>query len=148
MAAFLDRLGRAAARRRWWVIGGWVVLVLAIGGVAKAADGKTQDTFRIPGTQSQQTADLLSQRFPSQSGDVATVVFEAPHGTVRDAANAAAIAQTQQRIGALPHVGGHVLGPATPAAGSAFVGAGGTIAYARVQYDQKAGTLPSDTFTR
>lgn len=98
MAAFLDRLGRAAARHRWWVIGAWVVLVLVVGGVAKAADGTTQDTFRIPGAQSQQAADLLSQRFPSQAGDVAFVVFHAPRATVRDPAAAAGITQTQRQL--------------------------------------------------
>ncbi|HEV2993433.1 MAG TPA: MMPL family transporter [Acidimicrobiia bacterium] len=148
MAAFLDRLGRAAARHRWWVIGAWVVLVVVVGGVAKAADGKTEDTFRIPGAQSQQAADLLAQRFPSQAGDVAFVVFDARHGTVHDAAAAAGIAQTQRQLASLPHVTGQVLGPATPEVGNAFVSADGTIAYARVQYDQKAGSLPADTFTR
>jgi len=37
MSAFLDRLGRAAARHRW-VIAAWVVLVLVVVGAAKAAE--------------------------------------------------------------------------------------------------------------
>jgi RND superfamily putative drug exporter len=148
VAAFLDRLGRGAARHRWWVIGAWILLVVVVGGAAHAANGKTQDTFRIPGAQSQQAADLLAQRFPSQSGDVALVVFQAPQGGVRAPAAAAALAQTQQALAALPDVAGQVVGPATPGVGRAFISSDGTIAYARVQYDRKAGSLPADTFTR
>ena len=148
MAVWLDRLGRAAARRHWWVIGAWVLLVVLVGGAARAADGKTQDTFTIPGAQSQQATDLLNERFPSQAGDVATVVFHTPRGTVRDPAAMAAIAQVQQQLGTLPHVTGQVVGPATPGFGATFVSHDGTIAYARVQYDHKAGDLPADTLTR
>ena len=41
-----------------------------------------------------------------------------------------------------------VVGPATPVVGSQFVGAGEKIGYTRVQFDEPATSLPSDTFTR
>jgi RND superfamily putative drug exporter len=148
MAAGLDRVGRAAARRRWWVIGAWLVLALAVGAVARVANGTTQDTYRIPGAQSQRATDLLAQRFPSYAGDIAMVAFEAPHGSVRTPAAATAIAAVQLRLAGLPHVTGHVVGPATPGAASAFISRDGTIAYTRVQYDHKAGDLPPDTYAR
>src|SRR6516165_12775867 len=71
VAARLDRVGRAAARRRWWVIGAWLVLALALGAAAQVASGATQDTYRIPGAQAQRATDLLAQRFPSYAGDIA-----------------------------------------------------------------------------
>jgi hypothetical protein len=39
MARFLDRLGRAAARRKWVTIGVWVLLAALIGAWGKAAGG-------------------------------------------------------------------------------------------------------------
>jgi RND superfamily putative drug exporter len=129
----------------------WLVLAAGLVIGAKASGGETVDVFTIPGAQSQQAADLLEQRFPSQSGDSANVVFVARTGSLTDTANAAAIAQVQQNLAALPDVADSptaVVGPATPVVGSQFVGTGGKIGYASVQFDQAATSLPSDTFTR
>src|SRR6516164_4865355 len=71
VAARLDRVGRAAARRRWWVIGAWLVLALALGAAAQVASGATQDTYRVPGAEAQRATDLLAERFPSYAGDIA-----------------------------------------------------------------------------
>jgi RND superfamily putative drug exporter len=144
MASFLDRLGRAVARHKWRTISVWLLIIVGVAVAAVAAGGKTQDVFTIPGAQSQQTTDLLVQRFPSQSGDAALVVFQATHGSVRDPQAAAAIAATQARIVTLAHVT-QVVGPATPVAGAAFVSHSGAIAYVRAQYNEKAAALPSNT---
>ena len=49
MARFLDRLGRAAARRKWITIGIWVLLAVVVGGWAQTVGGKTTDVYTIPG---------------------------------------------------------------------------------------------------
>jgi putative drug exporter of the RND superfamily len=146
MARFLDRLGRAAARRKWLTIGIWVLIAVVVFAWAKSAGGKTIDAYSIPGAQSQQAEDLLEERFPAQAGGTASVVFQATDGTLTDPAYQAAIAQTQANLqpGQAPHVT-QVLGPATPAVGSAFVSKDGTIGYVRVQYDEKNTSLPRDT---
>jgi putative drug exporter of the RND superfamily len=146
MAGFLDRLGRAAARRKWLTLGIWVLIAVLIGVWAKSAGGKTVDAYSIPGAQSQKAADLLEQRFPAQAGGDASVVFQATSGTINDPANQAAIAQTQANLepGKAPHVT-QVVGPSTPSVGSAFVSKDGTIGYVRVQYDETNTTLPRDT---
>ena len=77
MAGRLDRLGRFAARHRWHVIGAWVLVTAVVGGAAVAAGGTPQDGFSIPGAQSRQATNLLTERFPSESGDVALVVVPA-----------------------------------------------------------------------
>src|SRR5262245_39027099 len=63
-----DRLGRGAARRRWLVLGIWVLAVLAIGFGGKALGGTAVDDFKIPGTETQRAMDLLKAKFPEQSG--------------------------------------------------------------------------------
>ncbi|HSO95481.1 MAG TPA: MMPL family transporter [Acidimicrobiia bacterium] len=148
MAGLLDRLGRAIAHRKWTVIGVWVLVAVAVGSAAVALGGSTIDVFSIPGAQSQKATDLLTARFPSHSGDTATVVFAAPHGaTLHDPASSAAIAATQGRLAVLPHIT-QVVGPATPVVGAALVSRDATIGYATVQYDTKATQLPSDSFQR
>lgn len=146
MAGLLDRLGRAVARHKWATIGAWAVVTIGVAVGAIASGGKTVDVFSIPGAQSQQATDLLSQRFPTQSGDTAAVVFSAPRGTtLHDTRFATAIAITQGRLKGLPHVT-QVVGPASPIAGAAFVSRDAAIGYASVQYDAKATTLPSNAF--
>jgi len=102
VGAFLDRLGRFAARRHWLVIGVWVVLAIAIVSFARASGGHTFDDFTIPGAQSQTAVDLLETRFPQQSGGTATVVIHARQGTLESTAAEAAIAQTVAALKQLP----------------------------------------------
>jgi putative drug exporter of the RND superfamily len=149
VARFLDRLGKAAARRKWLTIGVWVLVAVALFGWAKAAGGKTVDVYTIPGAPSQEARDLLKERFPAQSGDTATIVFQARNGTIADPTNQAAIAQTETNLqpGSAAHVT-QVVGPTTPVVGPAFVSKDGTIGYLRVQYDEAATTLPPDTLNR
>ncbi len=147
MAAWLDRLGRSAARHRWRVICVWVLAVVGLVAGAVAAGGQTQDVFSIPGAPSQHATQLLQQRFPSQSGDTALVVFQAPHGTLTEPGPAAGVAATQRNLAALPDAT-QVVGPATPVAGRSFLSPDSTVGYARVQYGLKADQLPSDSFTR
>jgi RND superfamily putative drug exporter len=87
MASFLYRLGRSAFRHRWWVAVAWLAVLAAALIGASALSKPTQDSFSIPGTQSQEAIDLLAQRFPQASagGATARVVFAAPGGkTLRD----------------------------------------------------------------
>src|ERR671910_801247 len=146
MARFLDRLGRTAASHKWITIGIWVLVAVVVFAWAKSAGGNTIDVYSIPGAQSQEAEDLLKERFPTQAGGTASVVFQAKSGTLTDPANQTAIEQTQTNLapGTAPHVT-QVLGPATPVVGEAFVSKDGTIGYVRVQYDQTATSLPSET---
>src|SRR5918995_2894128 len=146
MARFLDRLGRTAASHKWITIGIWVLVAVVVFAWAKSAGGNTIDVYSIPGAQSQEAEDLLKERFPTQAGGTASVVFQAKSGTLTDPANQTAIEQTQTNLapGTTPHVT-QVLGPATPVVGQAFVSKDGTIGYVRVQYDEKATSLPPET---
>src|SRR6266536_6202518 len=149
MAGFLDRLGQGAARHKWVTIGVWLLLAVVLVVAAEASGGTTVDVFKIPGAQSEKARELLQQRFPAQAGDTADVAFQARNGTITDPANQAAIAETKANLqpGKLADIT-QVIGPATPVAGPAFVSKDGTIGYVRVQYDQRASSLHSDSFDR
>src|SRR5947209_15411286 len=80
MASLLYRLGSFACRRRWYVVGLWLVVLVAMGIGRVALKGPEDNTFSVPGTQSQQAVALLNAKFPGTGGAVARIVFAAPPG--------------------------------------------------------------------
>ncbi|HEX7827762.1 MAG TPA: MMPL family transporter, partial [Mycobacterium sp.] len=79
MSSFLYRLGRFAAQRRAMVLAAWLV-VFALAGVGALFNEGTDDSFEIPGTQSQDALDYLSRVFPETSGSSAQLVIVVPPG--------------------------------------------------------------------
>jgi putative drug exporter of the RND superfamily len=133
MALLLGRLAGAAAHH-WKRSLALVLVALAVlGGLAATGTGFTDD-FNTPGTESQRAYDLLSERFPAQSGDTATVVFSVPDGSLRDGDRPAAIADAVRAIGDQPHV----TAAADPLKAEGQVSPDGRIAFTTVQYDQPA----------
>lgn len=80
MATLLYRLGRYSFQRPWRVIATWLVLLVAILGGGFALGGQSQESFVIPGTESQQALDRLDAVFPEVAGANAEVVLVAPAG--------------------------------------------------------------------
>ena len=138
MAHLLARLAGAAAHH-WKRSLALVAVVLAALAVLAGAGGSFSDDFSSPGTESQQALDLLKDRFPSQSGDTATVVFSVDRGTLRDGARPAAIARTVAAIRSQPHVTSAVDPLSARAKGQ--LSRDGRIAFATVQYDRTASDL-------
>ena len=62
MTGPLYHLGRFCSRRLWWVIGAWLVFVIALVAVSHSVGEKTNDNLNLPGTGSTQSTDLLQQR--------------------------------------------------------------------------------------
>ena len=78
---------------------------------------------------------MLEQRFPSQAGDTATVVFAVDEGTLREGGHPAAIARTVRAIQAQPHVTAAV--DPLSREGRGQLSRDGRIAFTTVQYDQR-----------
>jgi RND superfamily putative drug exporter len=133
MSTYLYRLGRFSVRRRWFVLGAWVLAVVAITIAGRAAGGGLKDQFTVPGVESQQATDLLKATFPAQAGGTAQVVFAPSHGTVTSAANRAAIEQTLGRMAKVSHV----VSVASPYESATQISKDGTIAVANVAFDAK-----------
>jgi RND superfamily putative drug exporter len=104
MSGRLYRLGRACVRRRRLVLVVWVLAVVAIGAVSRAAGGGFSDDFRVPGVESQRAHDLLRERFPEKATATAQVVLRVEDGTLRDERPAAAVRAALERVGDLPRV--------------------------------------------
>jgi putative drug exporter of the RND superfamily len=114
------------------------VVLVAFGVAAGAGGGSFVDDFRTPGTESQTAMDVLDQRFASEAGDTANVVFAVDSGTLGEPERRAAIERTAEEIGAQPHV---TAAPSPFERGSGQLSQNGRIAFVPVQYDDTAPTL-------
>lgn len=99
MSSFLYRLGRASARARVLVLTLWIVILAAVGGTAGLLNKGTDDTFSIPGSESQDALDHLDRVFPEVSGTSAQLVLVMPEGQPVDTARTrTAVSQAIPRI--------------------------------------------------
>lgn len=137
----LLRLADWCYRRRRIVVVLWVFALIAIGALSTMAGTDYTNNFKQPGTESQQAFDLLQSRFPQRSGDSGSIVFAAPAGI---AAQRARIDGLLERVSHAPHV----VGVVSPFSNSRQVSRDGTIAYADVQFDQRAYDVTKSTVSR
>ncbi len=141
MSHALYRLGRFAARRPWAVIGVWVVVSAAVVLAAGAFGRDLEDSFEVPGLDSQVAVDLLAAAESELAGLTAQVVVTPLEEGVTffDSLDArVSLAEVQAQVAELPNV----LGTSDPAgalaasegAASGVVSADGRVALIRVQY--------------
>jgi RND superfamily putative drug exporter len=102
MSRLLYRLGHFAGRHPWRVLAAWILVAGIAFALNSAFGGATNDTFRLPGAESQRAADALSDRFPAQSVDAAQVVVHSDDD-VRGAARHS-FAQARTALARVPHV--------------------------------------------
>ena len=76
----LERVARWSYRRRWTMLGIWVVALIVSGFLASSVGGDYSNDFSLPGAESQEAYDLLLDRFPAFAGDTADIVFQAEDG--------------------------------------------------------------------
>ncbi|WP_042412381.1 MMPL family transporter [Streptacidiphilus anmyonensis] len=141
MPTVLHRLGRFAFRHRRSVLALWLAVVAAVVActVAFGGSGKFDNTFSIPGSESQQALDRMKTDFPTSSGTSAQVVFTAPAGQkVTDPADAAAIRAAVNAASSAPQVA-RVVSPFD----AHTVSPDGTTAVAQVQYEVPSSGLAS-----
>ena len=132
-------LARWASDHRKAVVALWVVVLVAVMGISNAVGSHYGNNFTLPGTDAQRAADLLSSRFPAQSGDSDQIVLHTPHGTLAVPAVRSRVEQMLARVARLPHV----TSVSSPyAAGSRAISRDGTIGFATVTFDQRANVLP------
>lgn len=74
MSHLLYRLGSSAARHPWKVIGAWLVVAIAVVASSTAFGRTLEDTFSVPGVDSEQALDLLEAAGSDQAGLTARVV--------------------------------------------------------------------------
>ncbi|WP_173924352.1 MMPL family transporter [Agromyces sp. Marseille-P2726] len=144
MALFLHRIGRFAFRRAWYVIAAWVLALGALLGAGIGLGGQLQESYAIPGTESQAAIDQLAAVFPQTAGASAKAVVEAPDGaSVETDSSRTAITAMEQELEKAEGVA-NVLGPFDEYAGDQ-VSADGRTAYIQVQFDGPTTEVTADS---
>ncbi|MEM9651274.1 MAG: MMPL family transporter [Actinomycetota bacterium] len=136
-------MGRFSGSRPWLVIITWLVAAAAVIGMSGAFGEELEDSFEVPGLDSQNAVDLLSAAQSERAGLTAQIVMTPREEGVtffENADAAAALTEVQTGAAALPNVlttsdpaGALAAGPEA-AVQSGSVSADGRIALVRVQY--------------
>jgi RND superfamily putative drug exporter len=139
----LTRLSSWCFRRRWWALGIWVAALL-VANLAASVGPDYSNSFSLPGTESHAAFEILKHQDPDRAGDTAEIVYRARQG-VDDAAVKARMDRLFADAGKIATVTA-VADPYTAARsgvpGAQQISKDGTIAFARVQFEDQAGSVP------
>ena len=131
----MKSLARFCVRRRWMVLGTWIVLFVGINIASFSIGSNYSNTFSFPGTNSVHALQLLQSNFKSNSGDVDHIVFDDTSGTL--ASHKSAINSTLAKIAKLPEVAVVT----SPFSDALQMSKNGKIAYATVNFSEQAQSL-------
>jgi RND superfamily putative drug exporter len=137
------KLTRWCIAHRRYVVAGWVALAVLASVLAQAVGRQYATNFSLPGTETQRAVDLLTREFPTQSGDVDTIVFHVSHGTIDAPAVRARLVPLLARVAMFPHVAG-VISPYS-ARGAVEVSRDRMTAFETINYAKRANLLPNNT---
>jgi RND superfamily putative drug exporter len=138
----MPSLARWCFRRRWLVLAGWVLALVALTAVGRAAGISYATTYTLPNSPSTQAQAILTRDFPAASGDADQIVVEAKTGPVTSGPARSAVEAMLARVSRLPRVAS-VASPYGPH-GASQVSRDGKIAFATVTFDAQAQYLPDD----
>ncbi len=138
----LARLAGWCHDHRWWVLVIWIVGLIGVN-VGAQALGSNFSNNLSGGTQSAQ--QILDTQFPGLSGSPAQVVITTT-APLTDPANQARTERLAGALAPLAHVSS-VTSPFAPP-GASQVSRDGHIGYVRVNFDQAAGDLPTESIQK
>jgi putative drug exporter of the RND superfamily len=131
MSHLLYKIGNLAGRHPWRIIGAWVFLAGAVFMVNSSHGGGYDETFSLPGSESQAAADAIQDRFPQETLYSSNVILHSDEGLTAPATRAA-VEQAVQKLSEGPHVIA-VSSPYDPRGPT--VSADGKTAFATVGFD-------------
>src|SRR5690348_16294738 len=108
MTGLLYAIARFCVRRRVVALAVWVLAVAALVTISHGFSDKTNDSVKLPGTDSQRATDALSHSFPAQSNGSSPIVLHVSSGKLSDAKYASAVNEAASDVAKAPHVAGVV----------------------------------------
>jgi RND superfamily putative drug exporter len=119
------------------VVALWLLALIVVLGVSRAAGSQFNSNFNLPNTDSQAAVSLLTKNFPTASGEGDQIVIQANGGgTVRTASVEAAVTTALAQVAKVPGVEA-VTSPYGPQ-GAAQISRDGTVAFAGVTWNKAA----------
>ncbi len=103
MSHFLYRIGHFAGRHPWRIILAWIFVAGAIYMLNGTSGGQYDESFSLPGSESQRAADAIEARFPQETLYTSDVIFHSDDGLTSPETKAA-IEQAVQKLSEGPHV--------------------------------------------
>ncbi|MFD1828798.1 MMPL family transporter [Streptomyces desertarenae] len=147
-ASVFERIAAFSHRRRWQALALWAALLVAVQALAGAVGEDYRNDFSLPGTESQQAAELLREHGFAQAGAEIRIVLRDEGGAgVRSPEHERRAGEMLAEVARLPHVTG-VTSPYGDGSGDTMVSADGTVAYATVTLDEQAGNVPAGVTER
>jgi RND superfamily putative drug exporter len=119
MTPVLYGLAKICVRRRFVVLGVWLVVAVVLVAVSHQLGDNTNDNLSLPGTNSQKATDTLKQTFPAQANGTSPIVLHAPSGKLTDSKYANAVNTAAADVAKAPNVAG-VVNPLTSQGASAL----------------------------
>jgi RND superfamily putative drug exporter len=104
MTGPLYAVGRFCSRHHYPVIAVWLVLAIGLVAIGQASGSKTSENLTLPGTGSTTATELLEENLPEQAYGSNPLVLEANNGKLTESKYAAAVAETEKRLEAIPYV--------------------------------------------
>jgi putative drug exporter of the RND superfamily len=139
VTGILQTVARTCVRRRFVVLGVWLVATIALVAISHRMGDNTNDNLSLPGTNSQQATDTLSHSFPAQANGTSPIVVHATTSKLTDQKNADAINQAASDLSKQPDVAS-VVNPVT-AAGASALSKDQTTGYLSVTLSVSPGSL-------
>jgi RND superfamily putative drug exporter len=84
----LYRRSQFCVRRRFVVVGVWIVVAVALVVSSHRLGNNTNDTLSLPGTNSQHATATLARSFPDQANGTSPIVLHAPSGMLTESSSA------------------------------------------------------------
>jgi RND superfamily putative drug exporter len=112
-------LARFCVRRRFAVLGAWLLVAIALIVVSHRLGENTNDNLSLPGTDSQRATDTLAKSFPDQANGTSPIVLHARSGKLTEAKYSGAVDQAAADVAKAPNVAS-VVNPLTPQGASAL----------------------------
>ena len=103
MSILLYRLGSAIARFRGLVLGVWLLVFVGFIGLAGVLGTHYDDTFTLPGSQSQAGQDVLASRF-GQTGTSGQIIFTTRSGRITDQSSSKQVGAVVKAVDKVPQV--------------------------------------------
>lgn len=89
--AFLRHIAQFCVHHKKLVLIGWAILVIGVVVLSGSVGSAASDNISLPGTQSQQAANILQKKFPSQANGSSPLVIHARQGTLLEPKNMMAV---------------------------------------------------------
>ena len=103
MSHLLYKIGNFSGRHPWRVISAWLVIAGAVFMLNGSIGGAPDESFSLPGAESQRAADAIQDRFPQETLYSSNVVFHSEDGLTAPETKQA-VEQAVTELAAGPHV--------------------------------------------